>query len=311
MSKTARHGLPLIASEQAQKHVTHNEAMALVDMLIHARLVETGRDMPPASPEPGDSYGIGDAPGGAWEGHAGEIAGWTEGGWRFSVPTEGLIVWDGSGQRMLVFRQGAWTGLFDAIGGLGIGAAADAINRLLVRSEAALFTADSAQSGNVRLTVNKESTADSATLMFQSGYSARAEMGLAGNDDFAFKVSADGSGFRTAMTVAAASGAVTFAALAGNAVSFPAVADGVLTVATGHVVPVPQSGSADDIETIAGGADGTLLVVSGTNGVTLTFRHGSGNLRLGTDRVLAAAGDTLMLVRRGAEWLALSHSQNG
>ncbi|MFP3701476.1 hypothetical protein SB758_38995, partial [Burkholderia sp. SIMBA_013] len=40
---------------------------------------------------------------------------------------------------------------------------------------------------------------DTASVLFQSGWSGRAEMGLAGNDGFSIKTSADGAIWRTAL----------------------------------------------------------------------------------------------------------------
>jgi len=313
MSSTARLDLPLIASEQAQKHVTHNEALLLLDALVQIRLEGLAVIDPPTEPETGASYGIGEAATGAWEGHDGEVAAWSEGGWRFAQPAEGWLGWDLGGAQPLMCRAGSWVPLFNGVAGLGIGTEPDATNRLAVRSEAALFTAipdGEGGNGNVRLTLNKEGEADSATLIFQSGWSGRAEVGLAGSDDFTFKVSDDGSDFKTAMSLEGATGFVRFASFAGCAVSFPTIAAGVLTAETGYVVPAPESGTTDDVDTIAGGFDGAVLIVTGTSGNALTFRDGTGNLKLGGDRVLDAFEDALMLVRRGSDWIELSFSDN-
>lgn len=314
MSATARLDLPLIASEQAQKHVTHNEALLLLDAVVQLRLDGLAETVPPEVPAVGAAYGVGVGATGTWAGRDGEIAAWTEGGWRFSVPAEGWLGWDKFSGHPVVFRAGNWRPLFHGVEGLGIGTDPDATNRLAVRSEAALFTAIPAGeggSGDLRLTLNKEAAGDSATLVFQSGWSGRAEIGLAGNDDFAFKVSDDGANFATAMTLTAASGFVSFSSFAGCTVSFPAIAGGVLTAATGYVVPAPESGTGDEIDTIDGGFDGAVLIVTGTAGVTLTFRDGMGNLKLGGDRVLDGFEDSLMLVRRGTDWIELSFSDNG
>ncbi|WP_338607363.1 DUF2793 domain-containing protein [Pelagibacterium nitratireducens] len=194
MSSTARLDLPLIASEQAQKHVTHNEALLLLDALVQIRLAGLAVIEPPVEPEAGDTYGIGVAATGAWEGRDGQLAAWSEGGWRFAEPAEGWLAWDIGGGQPVMFRAGNWAPLFNGVAGLGVGTEPDATNRLAVRSEAALFTAipdAEGGNGNVRLTLNKEDAADSATLIFQSGWSGRAEIGLAGDDDFTFKVSDD------------------------------------------------------------------------------------------------------------------------
>lgn len=311
MTMTARLDLPLIASEQAQKHITHNEALLVLDALVQMRLDGLALLVPPAEPQAGATYGIGTGATGAWEGHDGEIAAWTEGGWRFATPKVGWLGWDKTAGRPVVYRD-RWRPLFHD--GLGIGTDPDATNRLAVRSEAALFTALPASSGgngNVRLTLNKESADNSATLIFQSGWEGRAEIGLAGDDDFAFKVSADGASFATAMTLEAASGFVRFDSFAGCAVSFPTIADGLLSAQTGYVVPAPETGTSDDIDTITGGFDGAVLIVTGTAGVALTFRDGVGNLKLGGNRVLDNFEDSLMMVRRGGDWIELSFSNNG
>lgn len=87
---SARLALPLLAPGQAQKELWHNEALALLDIEVQATVEEIGRDVPPAAPEPGRCWIVGAAPTGAWIGHAGSIAGWTAGGWRFVAPRVGL-----------------------------------------------------------------------------------------------------------------------------------------------------------------------------------------------------------------------------
>jgi hypothetical protein len=78
------------------------------------------------------------------------------------------------------------------------GFTADANNGLGVKGTAFLFDAET---DHCRLTFNKSAAANDASLTFQSGYSARALIGLLGNDDFTFKVSADGSAFFNAFRV--------------------------------------------------------------------------------------------------------------
>lgn len=92
---TARHGLPLIQPGQAQKELAHNEALAMLDLLVQPPVVAVGIDTPPASPSPGQCWVVGAAPIDAWSGHANALAGWTDGGWRFATPVPGLTVWTG------------------------------------------------------------------------------------------------------------------------------------------------------------------------------------------------------------------------
>ncbi|TAL80282.1 MAG: phage gp6-like head-tail connector protein [Beijerinckiaceae bacterium] len=98
---------------------------------------------------------------------------------------------------------------------LGIGTPADPANPLSVYGADALFNSGS----DIRMKINKASASNTASFLFQDGFSGRAEIGLTGDDDFHFKVSSDGSAFRDGITIDKATGAVTL----GNALT--AVAD--------------------------------------------------------------------------------------
>lgn len=106
---TARLALPLLAPGQAQKEMTHNEALAAIDIVVQAGVVGAGLDMPPVAPAAGECWIVGPAPTGAWTGRAGAIAGWTDGGWRFVAPREGLCAWVADEGRSRRFTGGAWT----------------------------------------------------------------------------------------------------------------------------------------------------------------------------------------------------------
>lgn len=85
--------LPWLQPGQAQKEMFHNEALATIDLAMQAAAEAIGTIVPPASPAIGQCWAIGAAPGGAWAGKAGQLAGWTAGGWRFVMPTPGMAVW--------------------------------------------------------------------------------------------------------------------------------------------------------------------------------------------------------------------------
>lgn len=105
---TDRFALPLLAAGQAQKEMYHNEALARLDLLIQATAEAVGTDTPPDQPVPGQCWIVGDSPSGDWLGHAGEIAGWTAGGWRFAAPREGMSLWSAEGGGFAIFRSGSW-----------------------------------------------------------------------------------------------------------------------------------------------------------------------------------------------------------
>lgn len=81
---TARLGLPMLAAGQAQKEVTHNEALLLIDSLLLPKSVAAPQNSPPASPASGQCWLVGAAPIGLWSGQAHSLASWTGAGWRFA-----------------------------------------------------------------------------------------------------------------------------------------------------------------------------------------------------------------------------------
>lgn len=106
---TPRLELPLLAAGQAQKEMFHNEALARIDLTLHGAVVAVGTETPPADPAPGRCWIVGPAPEGDWVGHGGAVAGWSEGGWRFVAPCEGMRLWLGETTGFALFTGGAWT----------------------------------------------------------------------------------------------------------------------------------------------------------------------------------------------------------
>jgi hypothetical protein len=108
MTETARWALPLLEAGQAQKEMTHNAALAAADLLLAAGVEAVGTDAPPGAPAVGQCWIVGAAPTGAWAGHAGSLAGWTAGGWRFAAPREGLAVWSVADGCEARYAGGTW-----------------------------------------------------------------------------------------------------------------------------------------------------------------------------------------------------------
>lgn len=88
----------------------------------------------------------------------------------------------------------------DEVEKLGINTTADTTNRLSVNSDAVLFNHNGT---NSQVKVNKSATGNTASHLFQVGFSGRAEFGLIGSDDFQMKTSPDGSSFVTGLTIQA------------------------------------------------------------------------------------------------------------
>ena len=86
---SARLSLPFLAAGQAQKEVMHNEALQALDMLVQPVVLSADLSSPPGTPGDGECWIVAASPDGEWAGHAGDIAQWTAGGWRFAGPSAG------------------------------------------------------------------------------------------------------------------------------------------------------------------------------------------------------------------------------
>jgi hypothetical protein len=86
---SARLSLPFLSSGQAQKEVTHNEALQRLDLLVQPVALSASLSTPPLSPDEGACWIVAAAPDDGWSGHEGDIAQWTAGGWRFAQPSAG------------------------------------------------------------------------------------------------------------------------------------------------------------------------------------------------------------------------------
>lgn len=207
MDMTARLSLPFIMPQQAQKHITHNEALQALDALVQPVVESRTNTHPPASPLPGEAFIVPPGAGGAWAGHSKEIAAWQAGAWLFYDPAPGWQAYVKAERTNVVFDDGEWTGLASAGAQdmLGINSTADVTNRLAVASPASLFTHD----GNShQLKLNKAGIGDTGSLLFQTGWTGHAEMGLMGDNGWRLKVSADGADWIEALGVDSASGRV-------------------------------------------------------------------------------------------------------
>ncbi len=295
MDVSSNLSLPFIMAAQAQKHVTHNEALRALDAIVQLAVVDKDLDAPPGSPGAGACYIVAASPTGAWSGHAGKVAAWQDGAWAFYAPREGWLAWVADEDTPYVWTGSAWavfaggggglaniiedatpqlggdldanghgigfddgTGLTDDAGNaqiilhktasavnrvgitnaaagsapqiaaegadsdidltlagkgsghpkaalLGVNATADATTKFVVAAAASLF--NHAGNGHQHK-INKAAAADTASLLFQTATSGRAEMGTAGDDDFHFKVSADGSTWKEAIVIDRTTGAV-------------------------------------------------------------------------------------------------------
>ena len=106
-STSPRFALPLLFSGQSQKEVTVNEALLAADVLLHPA-IETVVASPPASPGGGQCWLVGSSASGAFAGQTDQIAAWTEGGWRFVAPRDGMRAFDIAAGADRLFAGGTW-----------------------------------------------------------------------------------------------------------------------------------------------------------------------------------------------------------
>ncbi|MBI6630661.1 DUF2793 domain-containing protein [Pontibaca salina] len=211
--------LPYLQAAQAQKHVTHNEALQRLDLLVQMRVAGFAAETPPDLPQEGELHVLGASPGGVWAGQGGKIAAFLDDGWSFLDPLPGWRAWGIAEQELRLFDGNIWraaSGGHDNLPGVGVNTGADMVNRLAVSAPATLLSHEGA---GHQLKVNKATAGDTAALLFQSDWSGHAEIGLAGEIDFSIKVSPDGTSWTEALRLDATSG------LAGGAAVQAAAAD--------------------------------------------------------------------------------------
>jgi hypothetical protein len=210
MEQTSNLKLPYIAPSQAQKHVTHNEAIRALDALVQLSVISRSVKEPPAAPLEGDRYVAGSPASGVWKGRDNQIIAWQDGAWAYFPPQEGWYAWVAEERTFAVYNQNKWSGVpasTNPVPLLGIEALADETNRLSLKSPASLF--DHAGGGH-QIKINKADDNQAASLLFQSNYQGRAEMGTMGGRDFRIKTSADGNVWQEVMIADSATGIARF-----------------------------------------------------------------------------------------------------
>ncbi|MEE9432796.1 MAG: DUF2793 domain-containing protein [Sphingorhabdus sp.] len=108
--KSARLGLPYLYVGQAQKEITHNEALAVLDTVV-APVIEAELDTDPQGLYTGDAgkcWLVDAGATGAWAGHEDEIAYWTGESWRFVAPPDRIKAFRADLGQEVVRANGAW-----------------------------------------------------------------------------------------------------------------------------------------------------------------------------------------------------------
>lgn len=108
MVKTANLELPLVQAAQAQKHVTVNEALALLDAAAQLRLASVTEVDPPAVAADGMAFFVPPGANGEWAVHSGRLAVFSNGGWTYVTPRTGWRGWIVDRAEAAVFDGVTW-----------------------------------------------------------------------------------------------------------------------------------------------------------------------------------------------------------
>jgi len=220
MSTSANLALPFIEGGELLPNVTLNETLRLLDTLVQLAIVDRDLNAPPGSPAEGQRWIVkaSPSPSGVWAGHGNHVAGWQDGGWVFCAPQVGWFAYVIDEGALVSWNGTAWVSALTMLSTLqnlallGVGTMADATNPFSAKLNNSLWVAKTVAEGgdgHLRYKLSKESAAKTLSLLFQDNFSGRAEIGLTGDDDFHFKVSADGSSWLDAIAIDRTTGKLT------------------------------------------------------------------------------------------------------
>lgn len=241
-NESRRLGMPYLAEGQAQKHVTHNEALSVLDALVQLAFREDATE-PPAEPQDGDAYWLAAGAGGAWSNEAGRLAIFVDGGWRFVTPQPGCLAWSLTTGQALAFDGQAWRPLSTPVERFGVNALPDGAARLTVASDDVLFTADGVET-DLRVKLNA-TAGRSAAISLETDWSCRAELTRDGDDRLVIRTSADGAMLVDALRVEKGAGRIAICAAALSDATITAPGDAMLRgVGDGDATTLDLTGGA-------------------------------------------------------------------
>ncbi len=109
MTTTPRLQLPHILTNQAQKEITHNEALNRIDALLLPAVESADTTTPPAAPAEGALYVVPVGATGGFAGQDGKFAHFIGGAWQFFAPPEGAQVFVKDRGVPALYRGGSWS----------------------------------------------------------------------------------------------------------------------------------------------------------------------------------------------------------
>lgn len=107
MSTTPNLAMAYLVASQAQKEVTHNDALNDLDGLAQLSVIDRTLATPPSSPSEGAAYIVAASPTGAWSGYANYVALYFS-GWKFKAPQTGWRAFDRNADKVVYYTGSAW-----------------------------------------------------------------------------------------------------------------------------------------------------------------------------------------------------------
>lgn len=290
MANTTNLGLPLMAAAQSQKHITHNDAILMLDALVQLAVISTTLTAPPGSPVDGDRYIIGSGATGAWAGKDLNVAFYSNGVWQFAVPRPGWQAYDIANNDILVWNGSAWIDVAVA-GGYASVSAANVFTGSNTFTDSLFFLRDNADNTKqAQFELSGITTATTRVYTLPNVAGALASLGnlaqtFAGAMTFSntFVVSAPTSSLGTS-TAASTINVGTGATLASTAKT--------VNIGTGGVA---TSTTTVNIGSTTAGALGTLNI----NSPTVTFGATNTAINIAGTTALAGAATTATLLYLG------------
>ncbi|QRZ15597.1 DUF2793 domain-containing protein [Paracoccus methylovorus] len=246
--------LPYILASQAQKHITHNEALRLLDAMVQLSVLDRTRSTPPVSPTDGDRHIVASGAAGLWAGWDLNVAFWVDGVWMRLVPRPGWLAWIADEAVFAVWNGATWDPVGEPVD------VSDAVFSLVNDADPtkkALFSLSGISTGTTRTFTLPNTSSELAILAGTQTFS--------GNKTFSGTLTASGT-----VTVSAA------AATIGTATTTATYGMGTGATSTGvtKTVNLGTGGAAGsttvvNIGSATAGAGGTTVV----NTPTVTFAN--------------------------------------
>jgi len=257
MSQSTNLALPYLGASQSQKHVTVNESLRFLDVLVQIAVKSAALSAPPGTPADGQRWIIGAAPTGLWAGRTTQIAAWQDGAWVFYAPKDGWLAWNEATLNSLIFSAGSWVSLIGALLAAGVADAAFTLTDDADSTKKAVFELAGITTGTTRTFTLPNTTSELAILAGTQNFT--------GNKTFSGTLTA--SGTVTVSAAAATIGSATTTATYG-------MGTGATTTGVTKTVNIGTGGASGsttvvNIGPVAAGAGGTTVV----NTPTVTFAN--------------------------------------